>query len=152
MLVEANISSETLASVHAEVRHNRGENALSAHLLSVFPGPDEAVHPVSCSSSLFSSQGTIPTPPYMMILIRLDGYVIDIDVLRFVTVKNMTLGGVRVHGVVTWHAVSRTVRFVPTTPLEPRSRFKLKLRGDASRTWLGPMHGMVQHCFQTLLA
>ncbi|OQR92340.1 ubiquitin fusion degradation protein [Achlya hypogyna] len=105
-------------------------NTLASRLLSVFPSDKEVVeHTVA-------------------VIVRLTGDVVDVDCLRFINVKNTTLG-VRVHGAMSFDKVARTVTFIPTVPFEARSTFKLKLRAEAAGSWLGPLRSTLKLEFST---
>ncbi|RHY62854.1 hypothetical protein DYB30_007952 [Aphanomyces astaci] len=111
MLEELN-NKDRIAEVHAQVQQR---NTLKTRVLHVCPGPGDVVAYTA------------------WVEVRFDGAVVDVDCLRFITVKNTTLK-VRVNGNVTYDKGTRTALFAPTVPLEPRSTFKVKLRADAVMT------------------
>ncbi|RLO05123.1 hypothetical protein DYB28_006592, partial [Aphanomyces astaci] len=126
MLEELN-NKDRIAEVHADVQQR---NILKTRVLHVCPGPGDVVAYTA------------------WVEVRFDGAVVDVDCLRFITVKNTTLK-VRVNGNVTYDKGTRTALFAPTVPLEPRSTFKVKLRADAVMTWYGAASATTKHMFTT---
>ncbi|ETV82763.1 hypothetical protein H257_04560 [Aphanomyces astaci] len=126
MLEELN-NKDRIAEVHADVQQR---NTLKTRVLHVCPGPGDVVAYTA------------------WVEVRFDGAVVDVDCLRFITVKNTTLK-VRVNGNVTYDKGTRTALFAPTVPLEPRSTFKVKLRADAVTTWYGAASATTKHMFTT---
>ncbi|RHZ33178.1 hypothetical protein DYB31_013539, partial [Aphanomyces astaci] len=126
MLEELN-NKDRIAEVHAQVQQR---NTLKTRVLHVCPGPGDVVAYTA------------------WVEVRFDGAVVDVDCLRFITVKNTTLK-VRVNGNVTYDKGTRTALFAPTVPLEPRSTFKVKLRADAVMTWYGAASATTKHIFTT---
>ncbi|ETW00942.1 hypothetical protein, variant 1 [Aphanomyces invadans] len=121
------ITQDRVAQAHVDVEKH---NTLKTRLIYVSPRPDEVV----------TNAATVE--------VRFDGTVVDVDCLRFITVKNASLK-VRVNGNVAYDKVTRTAVFVPTVALEARSTFKVKLRADAVTTWYGPTSTTMKHSFTT---
>ncbi|KAF0719473.1 Aste57867_1009 [Aphanomyces stellatus] len=121
---------EELASIEPSRDMVQANNTLKKRLVHVFPAADAAV------------------PHTAIVTVRFDGTVIDVDCLRFITVKNTKLK-VRVNGNVTFERETRTAVFTPTVALEARSTFKLKLRAEAVRTWYGPLSSTLKIFFTT---
>ncbi|KDO22554.1 hypothetical protein SPRG_11736 [Saprolegnia parasitica CBS 223.65] len=118
---------DAMAKAHAIATER---NTLTSRILHLYPSDKDAVEYTA------------------HVAVRFGGDVIDVDCLRVITVKNVTLG-VRVSGAVAFDLLSRTATFVPTVPLEARSTFKLKLRAEAVTSWLGPVRSTLKLSFST---
>ncbi len=119
-----------LAHINRNKNLITNRNTLPTHIVSIFP----------------KSNQVLPYTSVINIQIRMDGSVFNIDLAKFITVKNITVKGSSIHGTIDYNKVCRTVIFTPTIAFEPKSTYQIKLRFNAIQTY----YGQVRSCNNTI--
>lgn len=119
------------SSTHEALHTLRQDDTLESHLRHSSPANGEICHRVP-----------------QQIAIRFDTQVVDVDTPQVLKVLNTTLT-CGVQGKVAFAGGEGVLTFTPAVPFEKKTKYTLKLRGEAIQTCLATLHGTVALHFAT---